>query len=265
MRSLFHTIMGKSGGASYGALTTAWIAETGETDVTILGALNTLETDLTTYGLISKMKVLYPFVGGSATKHKYNFANTALNEITWSGGITHSSTGVLGNGTNGYGSTGLIPSSVFSVGNLGGTFYSRTNRQLDYGCPFGCWDATSNPNNFILFHRYATNSTGIRCGNTGFTSTVATVTDSSGIFTMNRTDTINQSLYRNGISIHSGVLASTALPTNQIFVLAGNQVGSATYYDNEEFGFMAFHDGLTSGEVTTLYNAINTFKTTLSR
>jgi hypothetical protein len=29
-------------GPSYGTLTTAWIAATGETDLTILGALNTL-------------------------------------------------------------------------------------------------------------------------------------------------------------------------------------------------------------------------------
>jgi len=60
-------------GPSYGTLTTAWIAATGETDLTILGALNTLESDLTTYGLTAKMKALYPMVGGTAAKHKYNF------------------------------------------------------------------------------------------------------------------------------------------------------------------------------------------------
>jgi len=32
--------------SAYGTLTTAWIAATGETDLTILGALNTLESDL---------------------------------------------------------------------------------------------------------------------------------------------------------------------------------------------------------------------------
>ncbi len=68
-------------GPSYGTLTTAWIAATGETDTTILSALNTLESDLTTYGLTSKMKALYPMVGGTSTKHSYNFMNTSQYQL----------------------------------------------------------------------------------------------------------------------------------------------------------------------------------------
>ena len=57
--SLLSRINGARRGG-YGPLTTAWITATGETDVTILGALNTLESDLSTYGLTSKIKALYP-------------------------------------------------------------------------------------------------------------------------------------------------------------------------------------------------------------
>ena len=84
-----------------GALTTAWIAATGETDTTIISALNTLETDLTTYGLTAKIKALYPMVGGTAAKHKFNFMDArdtdAAYRLTFNGGWTHSSTGALPN------------------------------------------------------------------------------------------------------------------------------------------------------------------------
>ena len=112
-------------GPSYGALTTAWIATTGETDLTILGALNTLESDLTTYGLTAKLTALYPFAGGTSTKHSYNFMNTAQYQITFNGGWTHSSTGSLPNGTNAYANTGILASSFGSDYML--NFYSRTN------------------------------------------------------------------------------------------------------------------------------------------
>jgi len=262
--SYYHHLI--KAGASYGALTTAWISATGETDVTILGALNTLETDISS--ISSKLKAIYPFVGGSATKHKYNFIDSrdldAAYRLSFAGGWTHGATGALPNGSNAYANTFIIPNSVLSVGNLGATFYSRTNRQLDYGIPFGCSDASNNQ--FLMFHRYSTNTSQIRCGITGTSGSSFTVTDSSGVFTMNRTDATNQFLYKNGVSLGSGSQSSTALSTAPIFIGAYNENnGSILFYDNEEFGFMAFHDGLTSGEVTTLYNAINAFKTTLSR
>ena len=260
-----HAMIGSiNSGGGYGALTTAWITATGETDPTIISALNTFESD--TSSISSKLKAVYPFVGGNATKHSYNFANTALYQITWNGGITHAATGVLGNGTNGYGNTNLFPSSIFSVGNLGATYYSRTNRQKDYGFPFGCQTNFSTPDSFMMLARDTTNTMYARIGSYAFVSTTATVTDSSGIFTGNRTNAVNQQIYRNGTQIGSSAVASITIPASfEIYILALNQVGTASFFDNEEFGFMAFHDGLTSGEVTTLYNAINTFKTTLSR
>jgi hypothetical protein len=94
----------KAAGSAYGTLTTAWIAATGETDLTILGALNTLESDMATYGLTAKMKALYPMVGGTAGKHKFNFMDAQDTDgafrLVFNGGWTHSSTGALPNGSN---------------------------------------------------------------------------------------------------------------------------------------------------------------------
>ena len=73
-----HGIVSRPTTSAYGTLTTAWIAATGETDLTILGALNTLETDLNTYGLTGKTRALYPIVGGTSTKHSYNFMDKVV-------------------------------------------------------------------------------------------------------------------------------------------------------------------------------------------
>ena len=127
---------------AYGTLTTAWIAATGETDLTILGALNTLETDLTTYGLTSKMKALYPFVGGTAAKHKFNFMDArdldAAFRLTFSGGWTHSSNGALPNGTNGYANSYFNPlTNGLTTASAHLSFYGRTGSTTSDGAEIG--------------------------------------------------------------------------------------------------------------------------------
>ena len=52
------------------------------------------------------MKALYPFVGGTATSHKFNLKDPrdldAAFRLQFNGGWTHNSNGVTPNGTNGY-------------------------------------------------------------------------------------------------------------------------------------------------------------------
>ena len=51
---------------------TTFITAAGITNLIQASAINTLVNDLKTYGLWTKMKAIYPFVGGSATSHKFN-------------------------------------------------------------------------------------------------------------------------------------------------------------------------------------------------
>jgi len=50
----------------------AFLTAAGITDATITAAIDTLVLDLKGYGIWTKMKAIYPFVGGTATTHKYN-------------------------------------------------------------------------------------------------------------------------------------------------------------------------------------------------
>ena len=78
--------------SSYTARTLAFLAATGITDTTISNALNTMDIALIANGLDTKMKALYPFVGGTASTHKFNFMNAADTDaafrLTFAGGGT---------------------------------------------------------------------------------------------------------------------------------------------------------------------------------
>ena len=56
----------------------AFLAAAGITDATITSAINTLVIDMKDDGLWSKMDAIYPFVGGTATTHKFNLKNQQI-------------------------------------------------------------------------------------------------------------------------------------------------------------------------------------------
>jgi hypothetical protein len=92
-------------------------------------AINTLTTDLKNAGLWSKMKAIYPFVGGTASTHRWNLKDPrnvdAAFRLTFSGGWTHSSTGADPNGTNASADTFIRPSSHLNLYNTHLSYYSR--------------------------------------------------------------------------------------------------------------------------------------------
>jgi len=94
-------------------------------------AINQLVLDLKAYSIWTKFKALYPFVGGTATTHKYNLKNpldtNAAFRLVFNGGWTHSANGALSNGTNGYADTFLNPSISLSQNSTNLSYYSRTN------------------------------------------------------------------------------------------------------------------------------------------
>jgi hypothetical protein len=79
----------------------AFITAAAITDPTQQTAINTLVVDLKGYGIWTKSKALYPFVGGTASQHKFNLKDPrdldAAFRLVFTGGWTHSSNGILGN------------------------------------------------------------------------------------------------------------------------------------------------------------------------
>ncbi len=246
-------------GPSYGTLTTAWIAATGETDTTILGALNTLESDLTTYGLTSKIKALYPMVGGTSTKHSYNFMNTAAYQITWNGGLTHSSTGVLPNGTNGWGNLNF---PLYAIGGTGVTpqdnhisFYSRTNNSGGDDIAL----VTNSSNYLGLIIKYSANNNAYYENNA--LNNVSN-SDARGFYCGKGVSTTGK-LFKNGSSILTTTISSTSYTGSsmQNIGLFGLNYG----WGANECALASVGLGLSDTEAANYYTAIQAFQTTLSR
>ena len=254
-------------GPSYGTLTTAWIAATGETDTTILGALNTLESDLTTYGLTSKMKALYPFVGGTSTKHSYNFMNTSQYQVTWYGGVTHNSNGVTGNGTNGYGNTFLKSITAgLSKDDCSLSVYSRTSAASGASSPYDIGSGDNlGANLFDIAVRRNANQSIFDVGNATPNRISQFISDGSGLFNGSANGS-NLYYYRNGSLLGSSTQSSSNnILDKNVYVLGFNENDTNTYYSDRNLALASIGKYLTPTESANLYTAVQTFQTTLSR
>jgi len=118
------------GGGGNDADAQAFITATGISG-TNATATNQLVLDLKSASLWTKMKAVYPFVGNTASSQKFNLKDArdldAAYRLTFTGGVTFSSNGMLGNGINGYANTFLNPSVIFTGGTSSIGIYSRTS------------------------------------------------------------------------------------------------------------------------------------------
>jgi hypothetical protein len=96
----------------------AFITAANITDATQQTAINNLVVGLKADGLWTGMTAIYPFVGGTATTHKWNLKDPrdldVAYRLSFNGGWTHNSNGITGNGTNAYAET--FNNSAFSFG-----------------------------------------------------------------------------------------------------------------------------------------------------
>ena len=237
----------------------AFIDAAGITDATQQSAINTLVTDLKGYGIWTKMKAIYPFVGGTAAAHSYNLKNTSQYQITWNGGITHSSNGVLGNGVNGYGNTGLVPSSVLSQNSTHLSYYSRTTTNT-LSSEIGSNNLASNRLQITISY----SSINYNAVNNGV-STFSYTGNADGLWIANRNSSTEIKSFRNNTTLNTETIASQALNNFAISILAANQAGSIDQYNNKQCAFASIGDGLTDTEAANLYTAVQAYQTTLSR
>jgi len=257
------------------SLVSRWINTTGETDSTIISALTTLEADLTTYGLTSKILALYPMVGGTATKHKFNFMNCqdtdAAYRLTFSGGWTHSSTGALPNGTNAIANTFIDTNVVLSANSGHLSYYSRTDSALFNELAMGVLNELNGGNGINLVIRRDTNLNSFRATETSAANGLvnSTSTDSKGLTTGSITASNSRKLYKNGTLLNTNSSSYTwDRDTSTYTIQLGGAVGFVTpsyFYTNKECAYASIGNGLSDTDVSNLYTAIQAFQTTLTR
>jgi len=268
--------MKKAPATAFDADAQAFITATGITNSTQQNAINTLVLDFKSYGLWTKMKAIYPMVGGTATTHKFNLKNPvdsdAAFRLVFNGGWTHSSNGALTNGVNTYANTKLTPSSSLTNANHHISFYSRTDPTPINSIEMGVGDFNGyySPAFRIRlsgFYGY-TNTFQYVSGNTSNYAIInGTNVDARGFFVGNILNTSNRKTYKNGIINASNTTTITnSLGTGPIYLGAYNaQPSTPQLYSNRECAFASIGDGLTDTESSNFYTAVQNFNTSLSR
>jgi len=256
--------------ASCPAEALAFIAAAGITDTTQKQAICTLVSDLQAFGIWSKMKAIYPFVGGTSSTHKWNLKDPrdldAAFRLVFNGGGTHSSTGYLPNGTNGYADTKLNPSTQLSIDDMCFSIYCRTNTTYT-GYDFGATTTTTGVNlSFTATLRYASGGQQFTyygmCHNPTENSILQT--NSAKNFIFNKTSSTNVNLFQNTTKTSSSV-TNRSLVNGNCYIGARFLNGSASGYISKEYAFLTVGNSLTDTEAANLYTAVQAYQTTLGR
>ena len=235
----------------------AFITAAAITDPTQQNAINTLVVSLKGYSIWTKFKAIYPIVGGSASSHAVNLKTPGTHNLTYGTGVTHSSNGMIGNGTTGYANTNLQPSTILLQNSTHYSFYSRTNlnlSQIEMGAG-------------IFLNILQIRTTGITYHRVNGSALAQHADGNSlGFYTGNRTASTVINAWKNGVKTATGPNTLSAPPTaNNIFILGLNNSGVLNYPSTKECAFSSIGDGFTDTEAANFYTAVNAYQVALSR
>lgn len=237
-------------------------------------AINQLVLDLKAANIWSKMKAIYPIIGGSATSHKFNLKNPlntdAAFRLVFSGGVTHTSNGIYGNGTNGFADTFLFP---------GISFITPYNMHLSANI-ITDWASTGLAQNHIGIN-FSTNCN-YRLASTNATTersymariiasdeilVTTTATTHKGFWCGSRTaNNVNNFIQPNGtITLNSNLITTAVLTPFSSFNLLRAGGGGSAFYSAFGYSFFSIGDGLTTSEMTNFRTLVANYQTTLGR
>ena len=249
----------------------AFITAAAITDPTQQTAINNLVVGMKADGIWTKMKAIYPFVGGTASTHKWNLKDPrdldAAFRLVFNGGWTHSSNGATPNGTNGYADTKLNALSVLINQNYHLSHYSRTQKtnanEIDLGADNGTASST------LAIDQYYLGVSGKAFVAGGFPtySIVINNTDTLGLMVGTRTSTTSAKMFMDGSFLAQNTTANVGtLPNLRLYLSAINTAGNvAAEYSAKQTAFSSIGDGLTDTEAANLYTRVQAFQTSLSR
>jgi len=252
---------GSSGNASDDAQ--AFFVASGITDFTQQTAINYLVDNLKNEGLWTKMKVIYPLVGGNATAHALNLKNIALYPLTFSG-ITHSSAGISGT------TLGVASSAISSYTSVADSptdtsfgYYGTTNFNNANGWIMGDGlSATAGRNGIGVTTSGNNTPYYFAMGNSAGSGAIPYATGFLG---------------GNGFKVVSTLGGTARSATNQIELTpwtAGSTVSGSNWRLNlsgtgnsvlNTYSFFFVGNGLTSTEMLTLHNIVGTYQAILGR
>lgn len=258
-----HGIIASSGAAAIDSDAQAFITAAAITDSTQQAAINTLVTDLKGYGIWTKMKALYPFVGGSASSHKFNLKDPrdldAAFRLTFAGGMTHNNLGIVPNGSDAFADTKFNPTGNLSLNSAHISAYIN-----DYGS--GILIGSDQNYRFWISPRFGASNerSAIFINESAFN--YGSSSTNKGLWLGSRINSSFTKLYNNSTVYSNPSYLSVALENGKIYIAArAISATSADSYFNKPISFSSIGDGLTDTEATNFYTAVNNYQVALSR
>jgi hypothetical protein len=256
------TVTGSTGAAGYDADATTVINAIEATDAGALStgqknAINARILALKAQSKWTNMVAYYGYVGGTAASHAINWKTPGTYNITWNGGITHSATGVLFDGTTGYGDTGINDNTVMNLDTFSIGGYSRTS--TNNGFMMGILQT----NGVYLADR---NSMIVRMHDVA--DLTAAMTPTRTLMATRQVAAPKMAEYRDvtQLTVDSG--SALGKINGNIYVGAINNLntpGPGGFSDKSYGSMFISNDGFTSSEEATFGTDETTFQTALSR
>ncbi len=259
--SKFGTTTG--GGGSYDSDAQAFFTATGISDTGQKDAINDFVLALKAASIWTKMKAIYPFVGGTATTHKYNLKDPqdtdAAYRLTFTN-ITHSANGVTG--ASGFCHTHLNPSLNLTINSSHIAAYLRT---AAVGTEF--FAAADNGSNGYFQLAFAAGTLYNRQYQaTANGQVAAAASGTTGCFIGSRSSSSALKSFKNGTQLGTTTAATDGVLVNQpVYLCANNSNGTAANFSTQQMCFACIGDGLSDAEVTALNTAIVALQIDLGR
>lgn len=230
-------------------------------------AVNTLVLDLKGYGIWNNLQAFYPFVGGTATAHKWNLMNPADTDaayrLVFGASVTHTANGYVGSGTN--------------LTSYADTFYEIgvDNTTDDFCFGLYVYNNLQEPKHDFGYYNnvddnlLATYYVNIYYANTkAFQYLTGASSDSRGMWNVNL-DSGTLTLYKGGSSLASKAQNMPTSPAGDNMVIGasdrrsigqGITENASKTYCNAWLGY-----SMDATEQANFYTAVQAYNTTLSR
>jgi hypothetical protein len=241
----------------------AFLLAAGITDATITSAIDNLVLSLKADSIWTKMTALYPFVGGTASTHKFNLKDPrdldAAFRLTFVGSPTHDANGMQGNGSSQYANTHLISGDYTNDFGYGVYSNSFTTGTFCHGATGVAGGARTE-----LFPRLSSGgvNTFTAIGTGSYTTIAASA---SGLSSAYRN--VNTHYARVNKTEATRTDSSANYTSSKLFLMARNNTAASTvdFYSPDLLQFAYACDFLTKLEHDNFVDIINNFQIALSR
>lgn len=216
----------------------------------------------------AKLVAIYPFVGGNANAHKFNFldardADDAF-RLALFGGWLHTANGMQGNGINAWANTFWNEQANATANSWNFGFYSRTQTANIQWCDMGCFDGVRASNVFPRVLIVNPDRLYLSHGSSGSNFT-AGATSTIRLYQNNRVDTTNVRARVNGSLI---IQPTPYIGQNSLNYSIGSLNNNLVqqFFSAREYGYAFIaKTGFTDVETIDFENDVTALMTALGR